>query len=95
MSTKADEFEATRQVVATLEPFDNADRERILRWARDKLGMQGATGAGAVFTHTAGMASAQLNAPQRPEAPVNIRSFIDAKNPRTDSYVRFRECGWL
>src|SRR5437868_3696333 len=39
MATKPDDLEAVRQIITTLEPFDSADRERIIRWAREKLGM--------------------------------------------------------
>ena len=39
MSSKADDLEAVRLLAGTLQPFPNEDRERIIRWAREKLGM--------------------------------------------------------
>lgn len=43
--TQPDEYEATRTVVAALQPFDDTVRERILRWVRDALNMSQATSA--------------------------------------------------
>jgi hypothetical protein len=42
---KPDDYEAVRTVVATLESFDANDQERILRWAREKLGLADAAPA--------------------------------------------------
>ena len=45
-----DDYEAVRTVVATLESFKPEDQERIIRWAREKLGLSAApavAGAGA------------------------------------------------
>ena len=39
MSSKPDDLEAVRSAADTLQPFANDDRERIIRWAREKLGM--------------------------------------------------------
>src|SRR5262245_44849357 len=39
MSSKPDDLEAVRSLTDTLQPFSNDDRERIIRWAREKLGM--------------------------------------------------------
>jgi hypothetical protein len=80
--TKPDEFEATKQVVTTLEPFDAADRERILRWARDKLGM--------APVHTGSVLATARDVPtSTPPADQSsdIRSFIEAKKPRTDTQL--------
>jgi hypothetical protein len=83
MSAKPDEFEATRQVVATLEPFDVAERERILRWARDKLGMP--TPTQSVATTTRVLHESEFT--PTTERPMDIRSFIHLKNPRTDTQL--------
>jgi len=37
---KPDDLEAVRQIAAMLEPFPSSDRERILRWARERLDME-------------------------------------------------------
>jgi len=39
MPVKTDDLEAVRLVAETLQPFTVDDRERIIRWAREKLGM--------------------------------------------------------
>ncbi len=36
---KQDDLEAVRAIVAALNSFDAKDQERILRWAREKLGL--------------------------------------------------------
>jgi hypothetical protein len=42
MTKPPDDYEAVRQFVTTLEGFSADDRERIIRWAREKLGMAAA-----------------------------------------------------
>jgi hypothetical protein len=39
MTSKVDDLEAVRVLAETLHPFTSDDRERIIRWAREKLGM--------------------------------------------------------
>jgi hypothetical protein len=39
MSSKPDDLEAVRSIAETLQPFANDDRERIIRWARERLVM--------------------------------------------------------
>ena len=43
MSSKPDDLDAVRSLTDTLQPFSNDDRERIIRWAREKLGMVSAS----------------------------------------------------
>jgi len=67
----------------TLEPYDVAERERIVRWARDKLGMSGGSPqSSTVLATLAGTAAALPSAPAS-----DIRSFLRAKNPRTDTQL--------
>ena len=37
MAKKVDDLEAVRMVAAALEPFGELDRDRIVRWANEKL----------------------------------------------------------
>lgn len=85
MTTKpADDFEAVRILVSALEHFDSADRERIIRWAREKLGMTGAAPA-------APGASAIGNAPSPSVVgaggSTDIKTFIQQKQPRSDNHL--------
>lgn len=43
MTKKLDDLEALRTLVGTLESFEKADQERIIRWACEKLGLPFAT----------------------------------------------------
>jgi hypothetical protein len=85
---KSDDFEAVRTVVATLEPFDVNDQERILRWAREKLGLSVATGSAAGTSHSEGRPPRHTEAGVAPVSPASkatdIKSFIESKKPQTD-----------
>jgi hypothetical protein len=76
MTKPNDDLEAVRAVVAALEGFEAADQERILRWAREKLGL------GAQARHEA---SPTLSAPKGAEHSQNIKSFVGSKNPKSDT----------
>ena len=39
MTTIPDDLEAVRKVIEALTPFNKDDQERIVRWAREKLGL--------------------------------------------------------
>ena len=80
-----DDLEAVRTLVTTLEPFDPKERERIIRWAREKLGMVGAS-AGTVVTELAGALSpsAGASASSPASASRDIRSFVAQKQPKSD-----------
>ncbi len=40
MSQKPDDLDAVKAIVTTLEPFESEDRERIIRWTIEKLGIK-------------------------------------------------------
>jgi hypothetical protein len=80
MSNKPDDLEAVRGVVEALKPFEAAEQERILRWAREKLGLQS---SGAVNTDSAGAIVTPAAAAQ-PLQGQDIKSFIDSKSPQSD-----------
>jgi hypothetical protein len=82
---KPDDYEAVRTVVATLEPFDASDQERILRWAREKLGLTAGNSAAASQPDTKPLrATSEAAASAAPTTATNIRSFIESKNPQSD-----------
>ncbi len=78
-----DDFEAVRTVVAALHPFDPKDQERILRWAREKLGLSAS--AGTVPTNNVSSEPLQPAAHAPPPKGLDIKTFIDAKSPQTDN----------
>lgn len=80
----ADDFEAVRVVVATLEPFDAPDQERIIRWAREKLGLSAALAAAPGTGGETKRASEEVAASVAPGKASDIRTFIANKRPQTD-----------
>lgn len=87
MAKPADDFEAVRLVIEALEPFDTKERERIIRWAAEKLGMHGApafTSSQSGFPPPA-PASAQATAGAASQR--DIKSFVLQKNPRSDNQM--------
>lgn len=80
-----DDLEAVRTLVTTLEPFDPKERERIIRWAREKLGMVGVA-AGTAVTDLASAvgASGSTSTLASGGASRDIRSFVAQKQPKSD-----------
>ncbi len=83
MANPSDDLEAVRTIVAALQGFDEKDQERIIRWAREKLGL--------LTSVTAPVTTYQPNTPTN--APTEIRSesrstdigtFVKSKNPVSD-----------
>jgi len=81
-----DDLEALRTIVAALTPFKQPDQERIIRWAKEKLGlpadiksteMQPALGGGLPTT-------LPVAAPQH---GITIKQFMDQKDPKSDNQV--------
>ena len=83
-----DDLEALRAIVAALRDFDRQNQERLIRWAREKLGLNGAPERTAARPAPApeaaagrGGATGATGAALRSQ---DIRTFIEAKNPQTD-----------
>jgi hypothetical protein len=82
-----DDFEAVRTIVATLDPFDPGDQERILRWAREKLGLSIApapTPAADAGNETKAERASGSAAPAALAKASDIRTFITNKRPQSD-----------
>jgi hypothetical protein len=84
MSSKPDDLEAVRSVADTLQPFSNDDRERIIRWAREKLGM--VSGPLSVVRPVAPAEPAEGSASPAETAAgsADIKSFVTQKAPKSD-----------
>ena len=89
MTKPADDLEAIRLVVQALEPFDSKDRERIIRWAAEKLGMSQtpALGAPAVATTVTPHHKAVEFSPATTTTPKDIKSFVTTKQPKSDNQM--------
>ncbi len=88
-----DDYQAVKAVVETIEPFNSEDRERILRWAREKLGMLPAPlgadvdrrppdGAGSTVPPT----GHDSHRPNTPQHAADIKTFVAQKAPGSDSH---------
>ena len=82
--TKVDDLEAVRVVAETLQPFTSDDRERIIRWAREKLGMT----AGVAPT-PGPRAEISVDTPRdaavaSSHGAVDIKTFVTEKAPKSD-----------
>jgi len=79
MSQKPDDLDALRTIITALDPFDESERERIMRWASEKLGIKNFTPAA---TQGAPLAANTLNIPPAtPGGIKDIKSFLTEKNP--------------
>ena len=94
MSKAADDLEAVREIATLLEPFAGPERERILRWVRERVGMPAGPAPGvpapqSPLSELASGASEPLS--QVPPAPdggvLDIKSFIRSKNPRNETQL--------
>jgi len=84
MANKPDDLEAVRSIVATLEPFDAVEKERIIRWAREKLSMPDQIATTPELHATApSTAKHTVGHHHEPRASQDIKAFIDEKNPKT------------
>ena len=86
MAKPQDDFEVVRTIVSALEGFPATDQERILRWAREKLGLAQAAAASTEAATSPPPASAHPSAPPHHGKPSDIKAFVAQKNPRSDNH---------
>lgn len=86
MTKPPDDLEAVREIASTLEPFQAADRERIIRWARERLGMAAPAASLQLPGPLPASGSAAATPGTTPPA-TDIKSFIKAKNPKNDTQL--------
>lgn len=77
MTETKDDLEAVRTIITTLEKFDVNDQERIIRWAREKLGLS-------VAPQTLANQSGQVQPSNQSHIKKDLKSFILEKNPTSD-----------
>ncbi len=81
MSQKPDDLAAIKTICDALEPFDEYERERILRWASERLGIKSSshsTTSDPAITHSAGQPSNEVKSLGSVK---DIKTFLDEKNP--------------
>lgn len=87
--TPPDDLEAVRILVETLQNFDGKDQERIIRWAREKIGL--APSMPQQSATTPPVEAANLEAQSGPTVVSSkgggqdIKSFVNEKNPVSDN----------
>jgi len=90
MAKGPDDLEAVRAVTAALDGFGPEDQERILRWAREKLGLSpiqrsfSETRIPQELPNLPARAADQSAPPQGPSSPKDLKTFVDAKTPKND-----------
>ena len=89
MSKTKDDFEATREIVNILETFDSRDRERIIRWAMEKLGdsISGISSGAMTPTTQENVTASENNTSGVSSSFMDIKSFVNSKDPKNDTQL--------
>ena len=82
-TTKPDDLDALRTVIDALEPFDRSDKERIIRWAIEKLGIDGPK----FLTSPQNISIGGQAPPPVGGTGPDIKSFIASKAPQSDNHL--------
>lgn len=83
MTTPPDDLEAVRKVIEALTPFNKDDQERIVRWAREKLGLSPSYESTAIHPQSSGPRQSGFPAPSGTSS-VTLRDFVEQKQPKAD-----------
>jgi hypothetical protein len=84
MTAKPDDLEAVRTLVSTLEPFDAETQERIIRWAREKMGRSIDNREEPGRQEKTGQGHGDKGQQIGGQHSQDIKTFITAKNPGSD-----------
>jgi len=88
MSQQKDDLEAVRKVTDALEGFDSNDQERIIRWAREKIGLSVAAVSPQMPPSFSAPAPGTAPQPATPHLPAttakDLKTFVAEKNPKND-----------
>jgi hypothetical protein len=95
-----DDLEAVRVIAAALAPFKQTDQERIIRWAREKVGLPTDSKPGDTLPSGTGSPPA-VHPAAAPQHGVTIKQFVEQKTPKSDNqfaavvayYHRFEASG--
>jgi len=87
MSQNPDDLEAVRTIVKALEPFEAKDQERIIRWAREKLGLSTSASPLEQASTDVGKTGSTLPGTDARKAYASIKDFVKSKDPQTDNQL--------
>ena len=82
MSQTNDDLNAVRSIVKALEPFKPEEQERIIRWAREKVGLS----TSASLKQPPNPASVLGQTPI-PKSNITIKDFLSLKQPKSDNQL--------
>ena len=83
MIQQLDDLEAVRTLITTLEKFEKDAQERIIRWAREKLGLEISLQTQPHLHSTAPTTLPQIS-PVEHHPSKDLKSFVNEKNPSSD-----------
>ena len=87
MSKPQDDLEAVRILTETLEPFDSKERERIIRWTMEKLGMTNAMPGGSspasIPPEQNQVKVSPITQDRQQIRKTDIKTFIESKSPKS------------
>jgi hypothetical protein len=83
MPKPTDDYEAVRLVVAAIEGFDPTAQERIIRWAREKVGLAGPAPVLANVP-AAKPPSGEVSGASQSSTAKDLKTFIGEKKPNSD-----------
>ncbi|MBC7877778.1 MAG: hypothetical protein H7Y59_11470 [Anaerolineales bacterium] len=84
MSQPNDDLEAVRILVTALENFEKSDQERIIRWAREKLGLEIQSVNSMQFLPQSQGSNAADTQQTQPGSVIDLKSFVNTKKPTSD-----------
>lgn len=87
MPGKQDDLEAVREISARLEAFTSEERERILRWVRERLSMPNMPTATALPSALITPAQPATLGSSPATGPQDIRTFVQSKDPKTENQL--------
>lgn len=86
MSKSKDDLEAVRSVIEALDGFDQNDQERIIRWAKEKLGLGETSIAVPIATSHSASQSPPFPELHKERSNADIKSFVLSKDPKNDQH---------
>lgn len=88
MSQQKDDLEAVRKVADALEGFDPKDQERIIRWARERIGLSVTPLSPQALQSppppALGRAPQTATLPSTATGAKNLKTFVTEKRPKND-----------